>query len=387
MIEGGVRVDEMKTIVEDMRTIEVELGISGSQIKKIAPTNQYSARLRTKRGAKLWSRMIALDVSLQRTLATSPMYSGPAARLLAQARVDKVMQVFTDFDFESQMAEYTSKHGLNPVIYENLIARTRLLILTGLALPSYMLSPTELATYRNSIPTLAYAHQLHAFTHEVKQDLVVLQDMYHTLPTPLDVQQGFQDLWVRMSSNLETVLNWQIGTDSGRPLATLESIKAQITAMHHTNVPYLWADVLKAKGHIDIKVVDGPRDGSIDVDSVNPTEGDQRYLSQVKAWRNPPIGAEIVRQHAQTCRTYRARGYFVTTHRYAKNAELGQYPLVNNGTDERIKIADVELVDLDALTCYVMQYKIGVTGADRIDASYWADMQIPHSRKNREQGR
>lgn len=370
----------MKTVVVDLRALEQETGLSTAALRKVVLVPEYGVKLNGYAGHKLFSRLIAIDLSLQRTLSSSPMYSTLAARELVIQRVEKMKQIGEEHEAFTSIDKFAEEHNLNPTIHANLLARTQVVMLTGLGLSSYLLSPFEISTYEDYSIIWSYQEKLHAFARNVEEDMTELRAMYKLLPEQIDVRGHLVNLWERVEDNIKEVLQWQLNTPAmDVDGATVDTVQAKIKLVHYSNVPFLWLDILRAQGHAG-KVIDGPNDGSRDVDT---TKAGERYLTQVKTWRHPPIGAEMIRQHAQTCHTYSAKGYYVITHRFARNADMGQYPLHDNDVDERKKIAEVELVDMYKLVRLTLQYKIGITASNRFDERYWADMQIAQSRKQR----
>lgn len=369
----------MKTVVEDLRVFEHVTGLATSSLRKAVSIPTYSVKVVGYTGHKLYSTMIVLDLTLQRTLAASPEYSQAAARVLMEDRLDKMGRIVAEDHIDERIGEMAKTNDMHSVVHAKLIARTELVLRTSMFLPSLLISASELSSYTDLSVVTAYEDRLNEFRADLVDDMDELKRVYRALPVPVEIENCLANLWQQALQATSGIDSWHVSSDAPNSV-TWDTVKEQISAVHHSNAPFLWMDVLRSMGH-DGTVCDGPRDGSIDVDSV---AGDDRYLSQVKMWRNPPIGAERIRQFAQTCRTYGAKGYYVTLYRFAKNVEQGLYPLSNNGADERQKIADVELVDLDAFARLVIQYKVGLTGADHFDMTYWGKMKIPNSRKGEE---
>lgn len=376
----------MKTVADDLRVFEYVTGLATSSLRKAVSIPTYAVKVKGYTGNKLYSTAILLDLTLQRTLAASPEFSAAAAHVLVKARLDKMDKIAAESRIGVRVNEVAQDNNINGLVHAKLLARTELVLRSGLFLPSLLMSVPELSTYIDFSPVTAYKDKLHDFADDLVDDMDELQRVYRGLSVPLDIehQHRLSNLWQQALDSLSGVESWTAAGDASSTPASVsyEAIKEKILSIHHSNAPFLWVDALRSMGHTG-RVCDGPHDGSIDVDSVDSAD-ETRYLSQVKMWRNPPIGAERIRQFAQTCRTYQVKGYYVTLYRYARNAAQGLYPLSDNGADERHKIADVELVDLDTLARCVIQYKIGITGADHFDPSYWGKMQIPNSRKAEE---
>ncbi|WP_018130172.1 restriction endonuclease [Effusibacillus pohliae] len=386
----------LKTIVSSRELLASQIGLSYSGLANRLPRNFYGQTVLGMSGKKEYHIAAQHHYRFQTLLSASPRLSSVAVNRLMKER-----QV--DFDrsrdkWSHLMTQFLQKHpSLDPYIEAYPLADLELLGRVTSALPCLIPRYNEKIYLDDGPEWGPYLRNLSVLLDQMEEDVNLLLDHFNSvigtrpdLPFEPELQLARQAIHEHMGSAPQTGIPFSQAT-----------VLPFVSQVHFSNTPYLWADILTAMGHVDVQVVDRSGDGNRDVES--KFNGSPRF-SQIKSV-SFPIGEEIIRQFANTCRTYGVSdGYFVTTLRFAKDASLGQWPQLpverkaelrnmyssnslyrSKMVDEICKqprIANIELIDGETLAAYAYKYRIGALPDGKVDRTYWSSLTIPGFRKS-----
>lgn len=386
----------LKTIVSNKEELAAQIGLSYSGLDNTLPRNHFNQTVLGTGGKKEYSVVAHQHYRFRALLSASPRLSSLGVKKLMNSRQSNFDRIKTHW--ESAMKNFINHcpEVIDPDLHSYTLADLELLGRSISTVPCLLPRPEETDHLEGGPDWFPYFQNLALLINDMEHDAEWLLNKLRLSLQDVD-SLPLQDALISARKSLAAHLGDKPA--QGSPFSQ-SSLIQYIARVHFSNTPYFWQDILLAMGHRDVKVLDGSGDGNKDVESVYqsiPT------LSQVKTVR-APIGEEVVRQFANTCRTYRVSyGYFVTTLRFARKAHLGQWPQLSSDrkaelrdmystnttyharmveeTCRQQRISEIELIDGQGLASYSFKHRIGASLDGMIDESYWDNLTIPGFRR------
>ncbi|EJY56373.1 Xylose isomerase domain-containing protein TIM barrel [Alicyclobacillus hesperidum URH17-3-68] len=312
----------LKTLSMDKHQLATEIGLTFSGLAKSLPLGYYSQVIVGAARRKVYHRMAQQHYRLKSLMAGSLLLSPPAATLLMRQRE-------AEFDLIAErwrlwMDDFLSSTGgrLSVTIDGFPLAATELLGRCLSMAPLLLPRPSEYIYLEDGdagVDWSLYYRQLSLLLDDMEDDIKALHRHFEQILSQITWPPFDEEL----ATAREALASRLTQMDYSHVPFTVSSLLPYVRQVHASNAPFLWRDILAVMGHDSIEVTDRTGDGNKDL--VSTFQG-ETYYTQVKTVGNP-IGEEVIRQFASTCRTYQVkRGYYVTTFRYARDAQYGQWP-------------------------------------------------------------